>query len=217
MISIMPLKARLKVSTSTLRQTLKLYPGFRELSYGTVLRWLLENGPDDRFYIVEFSKNLITITLHSRASPLYYMQEVLLKTLSIISLLIDSYDLEISSLYPYLINILASNQLSQLRDKVIEKGPKIDLGSDIILAKRINELLRDNSRFGKELAVASDKIDLLLSRFIILRYGNSVDIDLIVKETGLESKDVENSLNRIKEIGYKAVSLGNKRFSLVRI
>lgn len=217
LLSKIPIKAKLSKKLSEVARELGCYPGLRLVKKGTGLKYIIGDDGDDRFYLVEFSRESVSLTINSKISPLSYMQEAVLRLLSLLSLLDGAYQVEISSLYPYLINLLSSYQFSQLKDL----GGGSDLGrnngSEIVLAKRINSLLRENMEIGNQLTDKKRKLDFVLYKFILARYGNVVDLDLVQKETQMERKEIENTLKSMEGFGYRAVKIGEGRFSLASI
>ncbi len=207
--------AKLLRTLSSVAKELECYPGLVRIRRGTTLAYLIGREAGDCFYTVELSKDAIALTIHSKASPVYYFQEALLRLLSIFSILEEFYVVDLRSIYPYLINVLGASQLGNLVDKSDKDGSRWS-GIESILAKRINSLLSQNAALQGSLEEKERKLDLLLSRFIIAKYGGTVDLDTAAKDIHVESTDIEKAIKNMESLGYKGVRVGERRFSLMR-
>jgi len=212
LLSRMAVKARLLTRRSALAGFLSSYPLLRQLRKGTRVAYLVGEDREDCFYTAEFSDDAVVLTIHSKDSPLYHMQEALLKLLSMLSLLEDFYVPDMRSLYPYLINLLSSYQFSQLSDRLAR--PKAEQDSDIILAKRINALLREKSDSAEKLKTERRRLIAVLSKFLVVKYGNILDLDSAARETGIERGELEGMLEGIEGLRYRKVRINEGRFSL---
>lgn len=216
LLSRIPIKARLLARMPLLVGTLENYPWLTQTRKGTSPAYIM-GEEEDRFYTVEFSKDSILLTVHSKGSPLYYMQEAMLRLLGLLSSLEGLYEPDVRSLYPYLVNLLASGQFAQLSERLVSPKQERGLGVELVLARRVNALLRENSRLNGELNEERRKLRSVLSRFLIMRYGSAVDVEAASKETGIGAKEVEDAVRRMEELGYRSIKTGERRFSLARI
>lgn len=215
--SKMPISAKLLTRLSSVRTKLKSYPGIKLVRNGEVVKYLISDEDDERFYTIEFSKDRIVTTVYSGISPLYYMQEAILRTLSILSIIGECYQIDVKSLYPYLINLLANQQVGALERPILQEEQPRN-GSDIILAKRISSLIRDNSILKAELNDLRKKLISISCLFIITKYiGTSVEMGSILKETCIDSDDVSSITDQLHLLGYKIVKTGFDKVSIVRL
>ncbi len=217
LLSRIPIKARLLAKLSTLASVLGSYPWLRQIRKGSSLKYAIGEEREDCFYTIEFSRDSVLLTIHSKSSPLYYTQEALLRILTLFSALEGLYEPDVRSLYPYLINLLASNHFVQLSENLSSEKPDQNLGSDIILAKRINALLGEKAKLMEKMDNEVRKSRFLLSKFVITKYGNNIDLEMATRETGIEGRELENALRQMEEQGYKNIRVGKKRFSLVKV
>lgn len=217
LISKIPVKAKLISSQTKLAKVLGSYLWLRQTREGSNLVYIFGEERKDCFYTVEFSKSLISLTIHSKSSPLYYSQEALLRILSLLSALEDIYEPDIRSLYPYLVNLVASVPFYQLSEKLSSRREGAESESDIMLAKRINVLLAENEDIKAKVEKSRLKLRYLLSSFLLLKYGNTINIETVAKDTNIDKEEIEEMLGEMKEFGYKGIKIGEGRFSLARI
>jgi hypothetical protein len=216
LLSRIPVNARLLAKPSVLASVLSSYPWLRQLKKGSSLKYAVGEEREDCFYTIEFSKDSVLLTIHSKSSPLYYTQEAMLRILTVFSALEGLYEPDVRSLYPYLINLLASDRFIQLSERLSSEKQDQELGSDIVLAKRINALLSEKARLMEKLENEKKKSISLLSKFLIIKYGSNIDLEAAAMDTGIEDKEIENTLKQMEEQGYKNIRMGKKKFSLVR-
>lgn len=217
-ISKIEVKSRLSCKLSDLRKILNNYPGLIPISYGSIIKYKLLDQNKEYFYTLEISRNSISVTINSGSSPVYYMQEALLRLLSVLSVLEEFCEVDIRSLYPYLINVFSSSKLDQFANRIsgmIEV--KEDNDVELVFAKRINSLLIEKEDSAQKLKEANVRFASLLSRFIILKYGNNVDIKEIERDTEIKEKEIIDALKHVDTAKYGIIQINNDRFSLVRL
>lgn len=209
------IRVKLLTSMAAIRQKLKSYPHLKQVGYGSKLRYVVELENADKFYIISLTESEFLFELYSKTSPLYFIQEVLLRIISLAAILSDDCEFGIRDIFPYLVEALA-NQIP--RPQVIRTDTNIrETAGEIILARRINGLNRENSQLGNDLSLARSELLKMTSLFIISRYGPNVDINEVTKESGIAADDITKALKFMPEVGYRALPLGHDRFNLVRL
>lgn len=214
LISKIPIKAKILVSPYDLKVALDSHPLLKQINTGLPLRYATseERG---HFYIIEFSKQCVTISVYAKDSPLYYMQETILNILCIFAFLENKYEPHLPDLYSYLIYLLHNTSPHQKYDDN-HSPTKEETRSDIILAKRISILLRENTRVTGELSDSKKKLSLLLSKFIRIKYGDSIDLDLLSKDIRMSKDEIESLLKQAEGPGLK-IRLYRNKLSVVRL
>ncbi len=215
LISRIPVRARLRGRLSGLAGVLRSYPWLVQTGKGSSLRYRIGEDRQDCSYEVEFSADRILLTVHSKASPAYHMQEAMLRILSICSSLEGLYEPDIRSLYPYLINLLASGQFGQMTE-THEPVQDVEWGEGITLARRINGLAAENARLAAQVEKGGLRFNMLLFRFLLARRGGQPDIGTACAEAGVGREEVEAALRNAGDFGYRSIRIGD-RFSLVRM
>ncbi|MGA3020875.1 MAG: hypothetical protein ABSD68_02920 [Candidatus Micrarchaeales archaeon] len=208
------ISAELAGRMSSLKGCLDAYPGLKLIGEGTSLLYkLAEEETSDRFYFIELGKRHITLTIRSKQTPVMFMQEAMLRLLAVAQITSKHYRLDISSLYPYLIIAIASQQIRSLIG--VGREAKED-DSDLILSKRLISVMKENAtvREGSErLAIRFRK---LAQRAIVLSSTGNTSIADLEGNLCLSRDEITEALSDIRHIGYNSVYLGKDRFSLVR-
>lgn len=207
--------ARVVTSIRKVRASLGAYPGLIEVGYGSGIKYLIDCEREaGKFYLLSLSRSAIVFEVFSKVSPLYLMRESLLRLLSISAMLSEDYEFDMRSLFPYLIEVLACQELKGICE--VRSGADANCGGDIILARRITQLLKERRAFSSALDAASSKLARITALFIICRYGHAGDVNEIARDCGLTDEEVERALGGMHEIGYKRLPSRSGRFTLVR-
>ncbi len=208
------IKGRLLTSAMSVMESLKAYPQTRQFDSGTVIRCVIGPEGADKHCVLSIEGDSLVFDFYSKASATYFMPEALLRVASVAAVLAGDYAFEINELFPYLVEALSS-QLPRPRTSVIN-GDERD-GSDLVLAKRIISLRKQNMQLDKDLASAKSKLLRLAALFIVNRFGPNADIEEAAKESGISKEDVEMALRLMPEIGYKALPAGKGRFNVIKV
>jgi hypothetical protein len=215
LLSRMEVSARLLTRMASVKRTLALYPNLKPLRSGTCLEYLLDDGEArDHFYLIRIDNTSATLAIYSKTTPLYLIQEAVLRFLSIIQTIGRDYEVCLSSLYPYLILALASQQM---RRTLLEEPPAQRENSDILLARRLIQLMKDNKRLREVYGAELGKSRKLLQTLVVLEGEGGAGIGEITKSIGLSREEIAGILPSLHEIGYKAISINSDRFNLVKI
>lgn len=212
--SRLPVSAKLLTSMASVKGHMKAYPHMNLLKRGSMLKYMIEEEGSTKFYLVTFESKSVSLELFSKVSPLYLMQEALLRALSIMAMVSSDYDFDAKSLFPYLIEVLAAQGIRYCIER-LDSG-RVASPGDLILAKRISGLLNSNSTLTKELDATRSKLFRMTAFFIINRYGYSASIDEVCRDTGMSGAEILGVLNYMPEIGYKSIMSNRDRFNLVR-
>jgi hypothetical protein len=220
LISEIEVEARLLKSIGAVEEKMSNYPNLAQVGRGTRLSYIIP-GNKDCFYLLKLGKSSMALCIHSSQSPLYFMHEALLRLLSVMQMLSGEYEVSASKLLPYLIAVLARQQISHYSEMINGNNSELTRRqsdqTDITLARRISYLLKENSELSQSNVVLSSKVKALATKLILLEYGKNASVNFISKETGFEKSEVESMIAGMKEQGYKAVFKNPDRFELVRL
>ncbi len=212
----MPVNAKLLTSMSAVKSHLNGYPNLRLIKRGSELHFLIGGeGEPDKFYIASFGREHVALELFSKISPIYLLPEALLRMLSILSMVSSDYEFDVRSLFPYLIEVIASQNIRYCLER-LDTG-RLENHSDIILAKRIRSLLESNIRLSKDLESTKLRLSRIAASFIVNRYGSSAGIEEICNGLGMSEKEADSILDFMPEVGYRAIRSNGGKFNLVRI
>jgi biotin operon repressor len=202
-------------SMARVKELLKPYPNMRLERDGTSLRYLLErNDACDHFFSLEFEKRSIAITVYSKRTPALFIQEAMLRLLGVIQTLSGCYRVELESLYPYLVMVIAAQQLdSALPQKTQECNPL----PDVILSKRLIKLINENSKLREEQESLTKNFRRMVLKAVVLSSVSEHSVDSIAAKLGIAKKDVVAALDSAESVGYRVVSTGRGTFNLVRL
>jgi hypothetical protein len=215
LISRIDFGARLLTRMGNIKKALDVYPNLRLAGSGTTLEYVLgDESAKDHSYLIRIDRTCASITIYSKTTPLYFLQEALLRFLSIIQVISKDYELSMSSLYPYLIMVLANQQMRH----ALPKEPTVQTGnSDILLAKRLIQLMKDNRILSEMYQTELCKSRRLLQTLIVMGVPGGSGIEEIAKSTGLSREEISGILPSLHEIGYKAICVNPDRFELVKL
>lgn len=214
LISKLEVKAKLITSMGDIQQKLSIYPNLRQVRRGTLLGYVIEEEHSNRFYSIELDSAHATIIVYSRTTPLYFLDEALIRLLSILQNISKYYEVTLESLYPYLILALSWQRLGRM---LVGGAPAESENTDIILSKRLIELTKSNMQLNEVCNAVINKSRRLLLKLIVLESASNPSIEAISKSAGVRRDEVEKALHDMHESGYKAVLLDSDRFNLVRL
>ena len=210
----MRVDATLATGMAEVKRRLECHPGLSMVGNGSRVRYhVAGDNEKDHFYVVELGAGYMAIETYAKSSPVYFMQEALLRLVAISSLLRDDYTMQLQSLFPYLVGVLAGRALGDMAQKLDDGVRWRD--TDILLAKKIIGLTKENACLrerGAKLEALSGK---LLVSMMIAKYSHDVTVDAIASESGIDAKEVAAALASMPAHGYRVVYSGEKRFSLV--
>ncbi len=215
LVSRIRMDATLLSSIRDVRRKLGCYPHLEMTGDGSSLRYVIRTGEKERFYILSLASDHLSLDLYSKSSPLYLLSETLLRALSISAILADDYEFYIRGLFPYLVETLSS-QIPNPKVSVLKRSEYAD-PPEMILAKRINTLNRHNVQLEKDLLSVRSKFARATALLVISRYGPSLDLSEISRETGIDMPDLEEALRSMPDLGYKTMLMSHGRYSMVRI
>ena len=208
-----PLAARLIASKAEVKRALANYPNLSLVKEGQELRYF-SNFEDDRFYAFRFSSESVVEEIYSVSSPIYLLKAAILRLLGLLCALDGMYDFRIESIFPYL--ILAINQETSIPKFLpeLEQNPG---NPEIILAKRILELLKERSEMGKESKALKFRADLLLSHLLLFESTTGkISEDEFSLRYRLGGGDIRRAIEASQSLGYKVLRYGGKEFRVVK-
>ncbi|MCL4364788.1 MAG: hypothetical protein M1569_04005 [Candidatus Marsarchaeota archaeon] len=213
--SIISLCAEQRTSVAKAMATLSCYPNIKKVSEGSTPSYLVNiDGVYDRFYIVKICKDRIVVTLNSRSSPLYFIKEHILRSLSIIMVLSDDYKVDMSGLIPYVVEAL-NRELVPVISK--QECDPVAATHDTILSKRIVSLLNERSELNQKVAKSNALSTSLISKFILQKYASGYDIRRIASELNVNKDSVSESLHYLEKMGYRMLLGKEGTFEMVKI
>ena len=221
LVSRIEVGARLKTGLSEVEGVLSCYPALIQTEKGSVASYHIEDKNPDRTFGIELLPGSIAIIIRSRSSPFYYTGEAIAILISILAILKVHYDPEIKDLYPYLISAFmperAMRRLECETEPLEGRQPKERMPeSEYILAGRVISLLKETKRLGGLLASKEKRFVSVLARFILSRYGSSIDRRKIAAENNIEESEVDAAIEMLRCDGYKVLDSGNGEIRLVK-
>lgn len=212
-----PIVAKLKTSLREVSDTLNGYPHFKLIRRGSTLKYALEiRSKLGSTYCLEFSRTGVILEVLSKDSPLYDMRSALNISMGTCAMLKDHYDVRFDSIYPYIAYELnkeaVENHCSRSAKYTVRNY------SDIILAKRINELLKRNEELEMKALKAQSSLNEVASGILIFEGLNRI---AVFSETslryGIDGQQLEEAIARVGSRGYRLTRLDKGRFSVVSI
>ncbi|MEM3555020.1 MAG: hypothetical protein QXU79_04335 [Candidatus Micrarchaeaceae archaeon] len=144
------------------------------------------------------------------------MHEALLRILSMMAFTESFYSYDVSSLFPYLIAVLAEKQISgYIQNAAIGPG-QYGVDPSITLSKRIILLQRENAKLGSEREALSKEVESLTARIIIAESAFTNDLARISEKYNLPIERLKNALGHLQAYGYRVAQLNGSFFSLVK-
>lgn len=207
--------ATLLTSLRAVRQSLITYPNLLIVGDGTSIRCVIEDsGAENRFYLVEIKKDCFSIEIHSIDPPLYFINEALLRLISIATLLGKDYKIDLYDILTYFTQALAAQQINDYS----KKFPDLSDQSlpELTLSRRIIGLLHESDTLHAEYGELNDLFLNLLAVYIIARHPSRISVEELSSETKADSVSINEAMRRLQSMGYKAVQTG-KLFDLVKI
>jgi len=217
LMSRISVKLRLLSSLESTEHKLKNYPGMLLASRGTSLKYVIDQQ-SDHFYTFEIAKDKAELDIFSRQTPLFYMQEALLRLMNLL-LIVKDCEVEIGSIFPYIIAILARQQLSG----ILESAPsgrhdaKMQTDVDLLLAKRVKELLKENIDLKQTAAETKAKLEKVTLQLIVASSAGTPSIKELASRTRLSELELKSAIAQLPKLGYKAVYKTSDSFELVSL
>lgn len=209
------IEARLLSSFTNVRELLKPYPGLKLVREGTSLLYEMKaDEGDDRFFMLELDKESVAIAVHSKLTPMRFLQEAMLRLLGTMQTLSGCYEARLESLYPYLIMTIAGQQLETVLHQ--EKHEEETL-PDVILSKRLIAMMKENASLREERDKAVKSFRKVVTKAVISASTSDHEMESIAARLGIDKKDLTASLDGMESAGYRVVRTGGDTFNLVRI
>ncbi len=208
------LKASVRTDMLSVKSRMSYYPATRQLATGTRLTYLLDGEEQtDRFHVLELETDRITLTTHSATSPTYFLRESVLRLMSVSMILSEDYDIDLHGLMPYMIHVLSNSDAL-----VHETGPiNFNREADIILSKRVIELLGQRSRLESTGSELKQRLISTVSSLILCKYRNGFERTSISKELGVGQEIIDEAINDLRSRGYRAIRSNSGGFEMVSL
>ncbi|MEM3839405.1 MAG: hypothetical protein QXF01_02395 [Candidatus Micrarchaeaceae archaeon] len=210
----MSMNAKLVTSIGSIKRKLSHYPSLSLIAEGSSLRYMLNHDSESRFYILSITREDVALELFSRTPPIYFINEALLRLLSFAAVLSEDLEFDMRSIFPYLIEALSS-QIPQPKIAKLDSG-KAKPQADLILAGRINQLLRQKAQLERELSESAAKLSRIVALHIIKCCGPAFEAESILGELGIGIEELGVAIAIMPELGCRAVHMGRGRYSLVK-
>lgn len=188
------------------------YPNAKLLHSGSKNCYLIHANSQDVFYTIELCDKSINFTTYSTISPLYSIKESLLRLLAIAALLSEDYSIEIEGLFPYLIHVLSKSEPSAREIH----GDNV-LNPQVVLSKRIVELLSINQKLKSDAESLSKTVASATSQLILSKYSFNSNPKQISSETGIDPAHITSAISSLKQSGNRLIYNKNGNFDIVRI
>lgn len=210
--------ARLASSMRAVEKTLSFFPNLSQTRTGGKLCYYMSNGDPDCFYLLELGRDAIFMSICSVSSPTYYLNDALLKLLEIMHMLNSDYEIYANSLYPYLIFALSGMQIEKYSN-ILNKNEacRLDRDADLILAGRINSLVKEKEAYKGINSRAMERIECLTAKLLVFESRSDPSVSRISKSLGLEAEELRKMLLRMPRFGYKAIYKTSDAFELVKL
>ncbi len=208
------LEAVLVTSMKSVKSTMSFYPALKQVSDGSRLKYIV-SGEDvkDRFYVLELKIDGITLILNSTSSPTPFLRESISRLISISKALGDDYKINFSRLLPYILTAIAGSDIPSARDSY----PSFNRESDILLSKRIIDLLGQNWKLSHQAEELNSRLVAVISQLILLKYKDGVDVERVAVDLGTEKSMVIKSIEALKNSGYSIPDSNGKVFGMVKL
>ncbi|MGI0141980.1 MAG: hypothetical protein ACREBF_05040 [Candidatus Micrarchaeales archaeon] len=205
-----PVRAELRSSFKKLRVLLTNYPGMRLVADGSELAYRIDEAA--HFSILKFGNDYIIEEIHANSSPVYLFRVALLRLLSIIAIVDGIYSVRIESLFPYLVTELASNHFQ----KESPRKPSTSQ-SDIILAKRITELLCEIERLEVDNKDLQEQRSSLASQLLVRELIEApASLDELSKRYRISKTELVNAIQLSYRMGYRTIRHAANKISMVK-
>lgn len=209
----MSVKAAARISAAQMRECLSRVKTYKVLDggSGTAVTW----EEQDRRFRFNLDENRISIDMSSNAAMENPKKEMLLRMFELMSSCRWQYDIPLSEIYGHVAESLVKNQLNYYSNAMKEMNS--NEYSDILLAKRIIELRRQNLELESNLARLRNKLYRAAPELIIARSGRESTIQEIMEYTGLDKQEVQSALKELPDLGYRVMPSGGNKLNVVKI
>ncbi len=207
------LEARIKTSMPSVKSRISCYPAIKQVATGTRITYLIGYETQaDRFHVLELEKDRITMTTNSTSSPTYFMKESVLRLMSVSIALSEDYEIDLRGLLPYLTYLLSNSDILIHENR----ASNFNRRADIILSKRVIELLGQRNRLEKYSNELKSRLISTVSTLMLCKYGNGFDHTAISRELGVTQETIAEAINELRSRGYRFISLRNGNLEIVR-
>ncbi len=200
---------------SAVRDRLGFYPQLRLERSGTALLYTIDQDRGgDHFYTLEVTGSRISLTIYSARTPVFFIQEAVLRMLGMVQTLSGICEIRLESLYPYLIAALTQQEIYSMLPK---QETRASLSSDIVLSRRLIRLMNENSEMRDERKKLDESFNRAIIRWAALEAYRKCTVADIASRFGIEEKRVIDALDGAEREGYRVAHSGRDTFTLVRL
>ncbi len=202
-------------SFARIKECLRPYPSMELERDGNSLAYVIgEKDGRDHFFLLELDKESIAVSIYSKHTPMRHLQEAMLRLLGVLHTLSSCYDVEMNSLYPYLIMTIAEQQLDTMQ---YARSQTRDAIPDTILSRRLMATLSENASLKEERSKLAETLKRVVLRAVVLSSFSDHSVGSIAGRLGIGKKEVVAALDGAESAGYRVVSTGKGTFKLVRL
>ncbi|MEM3781506.1 MAG: hypothetical protein QXT43_00895 [Candidatus Micrarchaeaceae archaeon] len=196
------------------------YPGFVLIGKGSKLDYMLapESENPDHFYTVSITKDEITLLIFSKASPLYFFSEAVLRLVNVLQFLASVCTADLSSIYSYIVMALAQRQLSFAVSHASQNVQHAEQDAlSALLSARVKQLLAENFELKRKEAESGLFARRALALLVVSCFGGVSSVSEVAAKTGFGVQAIREAISYMPSIGYRAVFRGSDRFELVGV
>ena len=191
--------SKLLTSICSISRKLACYPAMRQVSEGSVLRYVIDLESPDRFYMIELASDHIDFSINSTISPSYLMKEAILRLSNLLSITSDDYENDLKCLLPYINSVIAGDDAIMNYDT----GKPFNREAEALLASRVIDLLKHNDILAQETSNLRSSLVSVLAVLVVQKYRNDINSKQIANDLKIAEDVVRDSLTLLKGMGYR--------------
>ena len=193
------------------------HPGVSLIYSGEFLRYSIKTqNTTDHYFILEIYNSNISIAIYSMVSPVFFLKEAIIKLLLILSFIKTYYSIELSELYPFIMEILSKDTFGTAEFKKLAENSKTTYGEDVVLSRRIITLLNENKKLSNEILFLQLTSVRLMTSVLLLKYSGKINFRSASKDLGIDEAMFKNLLEETKSLGFTALWHNKSEFTLVK-
>lgn len=216
-ISKIQLNAKAEVNFEKIKSHLINHKSLNLLNDNNSLVYVVKTKDLDYYSTLELFKDKISFITYSNSFPFLYYSDSLLKLILLLSFMKDIYTVQLSELYPYLIELFKNTHLSNTNKFEISNKKSSNINPpELILSKRIIDLLNENKSLNSDLSKKSAENILFFYKFIILKYSNRVNILELSKDLDISEQHAKLLLSDFNKYGISIKWLNKNEFAVIK-
>jgi hypothetical protein len=194
--------SKLRTSICSVSSKLSCYPAMRQVSEGSVLKYIIDLESPDRFYLIELTSDHIDFSVNSIMSPSYLMKEAVLRLSNLLSIMSDDYESDLRCLLPYINSVIAGDDAIMNHDT----SKPFNREAEALLASRVVDLLNQNDLLVQETSNFRSSLISVLAALVVQKYRNDINSKRIANDLKITEDVVCDALTLLKSMGYRMIS-----------